>query len=197
MGDHELLMRFLEPIEESYRLRTKRSAELHARAREFLPGGNSRSTTYFSPHPLYIERAEGCRLHDVDGNVLVDFLGNFTSMILGHSHPKVREAVECQLREAVSPGACTENIIELASMIRERYPSMERLRFCNSGTEANLYALKAARAFTGREKLIVMEGAYHGGYDWFNIGFNLDPETLSPLPDPSIPRSVSNDVLLV
>ncbi len=197
MNDNELLMRFLEPIEEAYRRRTKRSAELHARAREFLPGGNTRSTTYFSPHPLYIERADGCRLHDVDGNVLVDFLGNYTSMILGHNHPKVNEAVERQLKAVVSPGACTENVIELAGMICKRYPSLEKLRFCNSGTEANLYAIKAARAFTGREKVVVVEGAYHGGYDWFNLGFNLDPKTFIRLPDPSIPQSVSKDVLLV
>ncbi|HEY0443791.1 MAG TPA: aspartate aminotransferase family protein [Candidatus Limnocylindrales bacterium] len=150
---------------DDYLARTPRSRDLFDRATASLPGGSTRTTVYTAPYPPYVERGEGIRIHDIDGNVYRDFLGNYTALILGHAHPAVVAAVEAQVRRGSAFAAPTETEIELAEEIRSRLPSVERLRFTNSGTEATMFAIRAARAFTGRTLIATFERAYHGTHD--------------------------------
>jgi glutamate-1-semialdehyde 2,1-aminomutase len=164
-----------------------RSRDLHARAQGALPGGDTRTVTFFGPFPVYIERGEGCRLHDVDGHALLDLLGNYTSMIWGHGHPVIVNAIRSQVARGSGYGAPTELQITLAEMLRERLPSMERIRFVNSGTEADMHAVRAARAYTGRDKIVKMEGGYHGSSDGMEVSVHPDPLQAGP---PASPRSM-------
>ena len=135
---------------DDYLARTPRSRELFERATGSLPGGSTRTTVYRAPYPPYVDHGAGLAITDVDGNVYRDFLGNYTSLILGHAHPAVVAAVEAQVRRGSAFAAPTETEVELAEEIRRRVPSIERLRFTSSGTEATMFAIRAARAFTGR-----------------------------------------------
>ena len=134
-------------------------------------------------------RGEGLRTWDVDGNEYRDFLGNYTSLILGHAHPAVVEAVTAQVRRGSAFAAPTEVEIELAEEIRRRLPSVERLRFTNSGTEATMFAIRAARAFTGRTLVARFDGAYHGTHDTVLPGTPGVPDAVSGLVDrPAVGR---------
>ena len=136
---------------EDYLARTPRSRELFERATASLPGGSTRTTVYTAPYPPYIESGAGLQVRDVDGNVYRDFLGNYTSLILGHAHPAVVAAVEAQVRRGSAFAAPTETEVELAEEIRRRVPSVERLRFTSSGTEATMFAMRRrARSPAGR-----------------------------------------------
>src|SRR5450631_125867 len=145
-----------------YRRTTPGSRALHGQAVKFMPGGTTRTATYFDPYPLYIDRGEGCRIWDADGTERIDMLGNYTAMILGHAHPKVVEAISKQAARGTAFAAANRIEIELASLLCERVPSLELVRFCNSGTEATMFAMRLARAFTGRTKIARIEGGYHG-----------------------------------
>jgi glutamate-1-semialdehyde 2,1-aminomutase len=138
------------------------SKQLFQRAQESLPGGNTRTGTFFPPFPIYIDRGEGPYLVDVDGHELIDFVNNQTALILGHAHPEVVRALQEQTAKGTAFSRPTLLEIEMAELLRERVPSMERVRLCSSGTEAVLNAFRAARAFTGRSKIAKFEGAYHG-----------------------------------
>jgi len=155
---------------------TSRSQELYDRALSSLPGGNTRTTVYMKPYPIYAARGEGCRVWDVDGNAFIDCINNFTSLIHGHAHPRLIEAATRQLALGSAFGLPTESEIELAELIASRLPSVDQLRFTNSGTEAVMMALKAARAFTGRPKIAKCEGAYHGSYDYAEVSLDPTPE---------------------
>jgi glutamate-1-semialdehyde 2,1-aminomutase len=144
----------------------RRSAELYERALGSLPGGNTRTTIFNDSYPVYVVRGEGCRVWDADGVERIDFISNYTSLILGHCHPRVVKAVQRQAAELMSVAAPTELEIELAERIRERLPSVERVRFANSGTEATMLAFRVARAFTGRSRIGVFAGGYHGSHDY-------------------------------
>jgi glutamate-1-semialdehyde 2,1-aminomutase len=155
----------MSPLVAEYLARTPGSAALFERATASLPGGSTRTTTFSAPYPPFLVRGEGIRTWDVDGNAYRDFLGNYTSLILGHAHPAVVAAVEAQVRRGSAFAAPTETEVELAEEIRRRLPSIERLRLTNSGTEATLFAIRAARAFTGRPLVAKFERAYHGTHD--------------------------------
>ena len=163
-------------MRERFRARTSRSAALYARALGSLPGGNTRTSTFFRPHPLFADRAEGCRLHDVDGNVYLDLLNNFTSLIHGHGHPRITAAIAAQAAKGTVYAAPAEVQLSLAEEITRRVPSMQRVRFTTSGTEAVMNALRVARAFTGRSKFLKMEGGYHGSYDPVEISIAPGPD---------------------
>jgi glutamate-1-semialdehyde 2,1-aminomutase len=147
-----------------------RTRVLHDRAREFMPGGNTRSVLYHQPFPLRIERGWDAVLQDVDGHEYVDLLGEYSAGLYGHSHPVVIKAMTDALGEGISRGAHTRYEIDLAEAVCERFASIERVRFTNSGTEANLMALTAARAFTGRDRVLGFRGGYHGGLLTFKGG---------------------------
>jgi glutamate-1-semialdehyde 2,1-aminomutase len=148
---------------ENYRARNPRSAALLAEAEQSLPGGNTRSVLFHGPFPLSMARGEGCRVWDADGHAYIDALGEFTAGLYGHSHPVILAAIQEALAGGINLSSHTAREARLAEEIRRRFPSMELLRFANSGTEANLLALAAAKAHTGRSKVIVFDGAYHGG----------------------------------
>ena len=153
-------------VEEQYQGTTPKSAQLFERAARSLPGGNTRTTIFFDPYPYYFDHGVGCRIYDVDGNERIDFVNNYTSLILGHAHPKVTDAVERQLSRGASAAAPSELEVELAEVIKSRLPSIDLIRFTNSGTEGTMHAIRAARAFTGREKIAKFEGSYHGTHDY-------------------------------
>ena len=166
---------------DDYVARTPRSRELFERATASLPGGSTRTTVYTAPYPPYVESGAGLRIRDVDGNEYRDFLGNYTSLILGHAHPAVVAAVETQVRRGSAFAAPTETEVELAEEIRERVPSIERLRFTSSGTEATMFAIRAARAFTGRPLIARFDHSYHGTHDGVMTGTDGVPEVMSGL----------------
>ncbi len=152
------------------------SQKLYDRALSSLPGGNTRTTVFMKPYPIYAARGEGCRVFDVDGNSYIDCINNFTSLIHGHAHPVLIEAATRQLALGSAFGMPTESEVELAELIAARLPSVEQVRFTNSGTEAVMMALKAARAFTGRPKIAKCEGAYHGSYDYAEVSLDPTPD---------------------
>ncbi|KXF79429.1 glutamate-1-semialdehyde 2,1-aminomutase [Paramesorhizobium deserti] len=149
-----------------------RSARLFSRAQHIFPGGVTRTTVEKDPVPIYVAAGEGCRVVDVDGNRLLDLNNNFTTLIHGHAFAPVAEAVAKALRTGTCFANPTEHEIALAELLIGRIPAMEQVRFVNSGTEAVMFALKAARAFTGRTRIARFEGAYHGAYDWAEAGQN-------------------------
>jgi glutamate-1-semialdehyde 2,1-aminomutase len=152
--------------EDRYRNATPNSRALYERATQSLPGGNTRTTIYHQPYPFYFDHGEGCRIYDVDGNEWIDFINNYTSLILGHAPPNVVAAAQRQVARGLSAAAPSELEIGLAESIKQRLPSVELIRFTNSGTEATMMAIRAARAFTGRTKIAKFEGAYHGTHDY-------------------------------
>jgi glutamate-1-semialdehyde 2,1-aminomutase len=157
----------LAEAEELYRARNPKSLAQHQAACEAMPGGNTRSAIHVDPFPLTMVRGEGARLWDLDGHEYVDFLSEFTAGIFGHSHPSIRRAIEQALDGGLNFGAHNATEARFAAAICARFPSIELVRFTNSGTEANLMAVSAARAITGRPKILVFEGGYHGGVFYF------------------------------
>jgi glutamate-1-semialdehyde 2,1-aminomutase len=141
-----------------------RSAELWERARAVLPGGNTRTTVFTAPHPTYAASASGPTVTDVEGQTRLDFVNNYTSLIHGHAHPRILEAVTQQLPLGTAMSFPTESEIRLAELLVSRVDSIERIRFTNSGTEAVMMAVQAARLFTGRPRIARFEGCYHGAY---------------------------------
>ena len=133
----------------------------------FPPGGNTRTVIHLDPFPLTIVRGEGARITDADGHEYVDFLGEYTAGLHGHSHPVLLEAIRTALADGISFGAPNRYEATLAAAICDRFPSVELVRFCNSGTEANLLAISLARVATGRPAVLVFEGGYHGGVFFF------------------------------
>ncbi|MGH7682923.1 MAG: aminotransferase class III-fold pyridoxal phosphate-dependent enzyme, partial [Vulcanimicrobiaceae bacterium] len=160
-----------------------RSARLLERAKKVLPGGSTRQTVTFDPYPIYAVSGRGCMVTDADGVERIDFINNYSSMIHGHCHPKIVEALQRQTEILIAVGAPTESEITLAELLVARLPYVEQLRFCNSGSEAVMIAIQAARAFTGRPRIAKIEGAYHGGYDAVQVSLKPSPEALGE-PDP-------------
>jgi glutamate-1-semialdehyde 2,1-aminomutase len=153
-----------------------RSQKMYDRALSSLPGGNTRTTVFMKPYPIYAARGEGCRVWDLDGTAFIDCINNFTSLIHGHAHPALIKAASDQLALGSAFGLPTQSEVELAELLASRLPSVDQLRFTNSGTEAVMMALKAARAFTGRPKIAKCEGAYHGSYDYAEVSLDPTPE---------------------
>lgn len=165
----------LTEVKARYRERTKLSKEHFNEAGRFLPSGVTRSVNYYPPYPITATKGKGSLLYDLDNNVYLNFLNNYGSMIHGQSHPAINEQVNSVLNTGSAFGALTSKQTKLAQMICERVPSIEKIRFCNSGTEANMFAIRAARAYTGRNGIIKMEGGYHGLYD--SVEYSTKPET--------------------
>ena len=163
-----------------YLERTPASATLHARARAVMPGGDTRTGTFHAPYPLFIAEGHGCTLVDADGHEYVDTLYNFTSLLHGHAFAPVLAAIQRQATRGTVHGTANARQVELAETLAARVPSVERLRFCNSGTEATLGAIRAARAFTGRPAILKMAGGYHGSHDPVAIAMS-SRETTPPV----------------
>jgi len=155
---------------ERFRAANPKSLAQYSAATAVMPGGNTRTVLYNDPFPLAIARGDGCRLWDLDGHEYVDMLGEFTAGIFGHTNEVIRSAVIAALDQGIDLSGHTVAEAELARAICDRFPSIALVRFTNSGTEANLMALAAATAFTGRRRILVFQGGYHGGVLGFARG---------------------------
>ena len=162
----------LADAEARYTAANPESLLLHEQRARVMPGGNTRTTIHQPPFPLTIVHGEGARVTDADGHEYVDFLGEYTAGIYGHSHPVILEAIRDALADGIVLGAPNRYETALAEAVCARFPAIDLVRFCNSGTEANLLALSLARAVTGRSGVLVFAGAYHGGILLFAHGIS-------------------------
>jgi len=147
----------------------------HLEAVGLMPGGNTRTVLHVDPFPLYFSQAEGSTLTDLDGHAYDDFLCEYTTGIYGHSHPLILSALQDATRAGMNFGGHNRHEAKLAALLTERFPALEMVRFTNSGTEANLLALGAARIFTGRDEIMVFAGAYHGSLLSFGRATSVNP----------------------
>jgi glutamate-1-semialdehyde 2,1-aminomutase len=178
----------------------KRSAEAFAKARQFIPGGVNSPVRAFKSvglTPVFVERGEGSRIYDIDGNSYIDYVLSWGPLIMGHAHPEVVEALKRTAEKGTSFGAPTELETTMAELVTERVPSVEIVRMVNSGTEATMSALRLARGYTGRSKILKFEGSYHGHADSLLIKAGSGVATLG-LPDsPGVPESVAANTITV
>ncbi len=177
---------------------TTKSTKLFREAQQHMPGGVNSPVRAFKSvgrDPLYISRAKGSKIYDVDGNEFIDYVGSWGPMILGHAHERVIEAIKRTAEDGTSFGASSEKEIELTKLVKKFVPSIELVRMVNSGTEATMSAMRLARGFTEREKIIKFEGCYHGHGDSFLSKAGSGVATLG-LPDsPGVTRSTAKDTL--
>ncbi len=181
-----------------------RAQRLYERALRVLPGGVSRNAVLRKPCPAYAQRGEGCSVIDIDGVRRLDFANNMGSLIHGHAHPAIVQAVSTQVALGTAFTMATEVEVDLAEHMISRSPSFQKIRFVNSGTEAVLCAIKAARAFTGRPKIAKVEGAYHGVYDYAEVSQTASPANWGPRERPisvpvchGTPEGVLRDVIVL
>ncbi|MEX2582637.1 MAG: glutamate-1-semialdehyde 2,1-aminomutase [Gemmatimonadota bacterium] len=170
------------------------SSTWFARASDVIPGGVNSPVRAFRAvggEPFFVERGAGCRLFDVDGNEYIDYVLSWGPLILGHAHPEVVQAVKDAAELGTSYGAPTPPEVELAEAVRDFFPSMQMLRFVNSGTEATLTAVRIARGFTGRDMLLKFEGCYHGHGDSFLVKAGSGVATLGLPNSPGVPEELS------
>ncbi len=181
-----------------------KSADLYEKALSLMPGGCSRNTILRKPHPLYVDHAQGCYVTDIDGVRRIDFANNVASLIHGHAHPAITEAVTAQLSKGTAFTLGTEVEVNYAQYLCDRNVGFEKIRFVNSGTEAVMSCLKAARAYTGKPKVAKVEGAYHGIYDYAEVSQTAKPDNWGDIDQPSsvpvshgTPASALNDVVVI
>jgi glutamate-1-semialdehyde 2,1-aminomutase len=189
-------------VMDRYRERTRQSMEYDAQAKKHLPGGDTRAVTYYMPYPAYMVTGKGCRLYDCDGNEYIDFINNFTSLIHGHAHPDIVAAASEQLSKGTVLGSPAVVQSEHARLLCERIPGMDQVRYCNSGTEATLHVIRAARAFAGKDVIVKMDGGYHGSHDAAEVNITPDLWSSTGLPTThldaqGVPASVLGDIMVV
>ncbi len=182
---------------------TPKSKKLQAEAAEYLPGGSSRGTAYYDPYPTFVDHGEGHYVYDVDGNRYMDFMINATSLVMGHAHPEIVRVLQEQAAKGTAFSGPTEAQIRLSKILCDRVPSLDTIRFTNSGTEGTLMAIRTARAFTGKYKIAKFEGGYHGTHEYAAVSVRppadkLDPNGPTAIPEhPGQPPSVSEDVIVL
>ncbi|MEW6599522.1 MAG: glutamate-1-semialdehyde 2,1-aminomutase [Nitrospirota bacterium] len=179
-------------------LNQKKSNELFKKAKRIIPGGVNSPVRAFKAvggNPLFIQSAKGSKIYDVDGNEYIDYVLSWGPMILGHSHPTVVKALQEAAEKGTSFGAPTPLEVELAEMVRKVYPSMEILRMVNSGTEATMSAIRAARGFTGRDKIVKFEGCYHGHADGLLVKAGSGAATFGVPTSPGVPKDYARNTL--
>jgi glutamate-1-semialdehyde 2,1-aminomutase len=180
-------------LTETYRALTPSSAALAAKARTLMPSGLAHDGRHFDPHPLYVQRAMGPVKWDVDNNKYIDYFGGHGALLLGHSHPAVMAAAHAALEKGTHFGACHELEVRWAELITQMVPSAERVRFTSSGTEATLMALRLARAYTGRPKIVRFRGHFHGWQDHMTSGHS---NHFDGTPTSGVLAGVADNVLL-
>ena len=188
---------------DSYQAKTPKSLEMQRKASRYLPGGSSRGTAYFDPYPHFIERGKGSFVYDVDGNEYLDFMINATSLILGHANRHISAVIKDQIDLGAAYSGPTESQINLAEILCTRIPSIDTIRFTNSGTEATMMAIRAARLYTGKEKIVKIEGGYHGSHEYVSVSVytpqdKLNPSGPAPIPEyDGQPKNVAEGVFVV
>ncbi|WP_339863905.1 glutamate-1-semialdehyde 2,1-aminomutase [uncultured Algoriphagus sp.] len=176
-----------------------KSKELFAKAQNFIPGGVNSPVRAFRAvggDPLFIKKADGAYLYDEDGNKFIELINSWGPMLLGHNHPKVKDAVIRAMEDGTSFGAPTAREVEIAELIVSMVPSIEKVRMVNSGTEATMSAIRVARGFTGRDKFIKMEGHYHGHGDSFLIAAGSGAMTMGDPDSPGVTKGTAKDTLI-
>lgn len=180
----------------TYGSKTKQSYEEMKKASEYLPGGVTANIKHFAPYPIVMKKGNGAWLEDVDGNQYIDYLMGYGSLTLGHGHDDIKDAIVNQITNDGTVLFGTPHPLEtkFAQKIREHYPSMERMRYTNSGTEATLLAIRLACAFTGKKKIAKFEGHYHGGYNELLYSINPSMAEAGEEEEPnSVPESLGLD----
>ncbi|MFN3739892.1 MAG: glutamate-1-semialdehyde 2,1-aminomutase [Thermodesulfovibrionales bacterium] len=181
-------------------MKIRRSISLYRKALELMPGGVNSPVRAFRAvggNPLFIARARGSKIYDVDGNEYIDYVLSWGPMILGHSHPEVVKALKKAIERGTSYGAPTQLEIELAQLIKKAYPSIEKVRMVNSGTEATMSAIRVARAFTNRNKVIKFEGCYHGHADGLLVKAGSGATTFGIPDSPGVPEDYAKNTITI
>ena len=179
-------------------MKTSRSVQLFKDAQQFIPGGVNSPVRAFKSvgaDPLFIQRAAGARIYDMDGNEFIDFVGSWGPMILGHCHPAVVAAVKSAVDNGASFGAPTELEITLAEMVVKAVPSIEMVRMVSSGTEATMSAIRLARGYTGRDKILKFSGCYHGHADSLLVKAGSGAATFGVPDSPGVPKDFAKHTL--
>ncbi|MFM8570781.1 MAG: glutamate-1-semialdehyde 2,1-aminomutase [Pirellula sp.] len=182
------------------RIDLSKSQAAFERAKRLIPGGVNSPARAFGAvggHPLFIERAQGAYLYDLDGNRLIDYIGSWGPMILGHAHPEVIEAIVQAAQRGTSYGAPTENESRIAELILGAFPSMQRVRLVSSGTEATMSAIRVARGYTGRNRIIKFSGCYHGHVDSLLVAAGSAAATLGVPDSPGVTPGTSQDTIVL
>ena len=196
----EKIMTVEDEILARYRESTPGSLMRHEKAQRYLPAGDTRSATWFSPYPTYMVAGEGAWLTDCDGNRYLDLLNNFTSLVHGHAQPQIVEYAADQLTRGTVFGTAAEPQVALAKLLIERIPSFEKVRFTNSGTEATMMMMRAARAYTGRDIIVKMDGGYHGSHDFVEVSISADLDSsrspMARVEGRGVPNAVLNAVMV-
>lgn len=197
------LARVAEEIQQQYLQRTPASASAHERAKRSMPGGDTRTVAFHPPYPLTVVKGEGYELTDLDGNTYIDVLNNYTSLIHGHAFAPIASAVAAQLQLGTNYAAALQAQTELAERLTGRVKSVDKVRFTNSGTEATMMAIRGARAFTGRELVVKMEGGYHGTFDDFEVSVHPPVDSgpdgfpVATVDTPGVPRNRLETVAVI
>jgi len=181
-------------------VRNEKSRALFERAQSLMPGGVNSPVRAFKAvggTPFFVARGEGCYLWDVDGNRFIDFVCSWGPLILGHAHPEVVAAVKEAVERGTTYGAPTELEVALAEKIQQAFPSMEMLRLVNSGTEATMSAIRAARGYTGRKKIVKFEGCYHGHADYLLVKAGSGAATFSIPDSAGVPEGTAQDTIVL
>lgn len=193
----------LDQQNKTYLQNTKKSLLKHKSAAKVMPGGNTRTTQWMDPYPFFVDKAKGMYIYDIDGNNYLDFMLNATTLILGHANPEIVKALSDQIEEGTVYSVPTDGQTKLADILVDRIPSMDKVRFTNSGTEATMMAIMASRSFTKKTKIAKFEGGYHGTHDHVSVSVypkknELNPETHPGIPEYSFqPPSILNDVIVL
>ena len=180
-------------------LNTRKSTKLFSEAKKYLPGGVNSPVRAFKSvgrGPLFISKAKGQCIYDVDGNKFIDYVGSWGPMILGHAHPQVIAAIRKGAANGTSFGAPTQYEVEMAKLVCKMVPSVEVVRMVNSGTEATMSAVRVARAFTKREKIVKFAGCYHGHFDSFLIKAGSGATTFGMPDSPGVPKELAAKTLV-
>lgn len=189
MIDRDRIARLKEQMLASLAAKTPASRAMLDEAKQVLPAGVPSSFQDQPPHPIYLTHGEGSQVWDVDGNQYTDFHNGFGVMVTGHAHPVIAEAIGAAARRGTHFAAPGETAIRVARELSRRF-GLPKVRFCNSGTEATLDAVRLGRAFTGREGLVKIEGTYHGHHDSVMVSVHPDPEKIGPADRPNrVPQS--------
>jgi glutamate-1-semialdehyde 2,1-aminomutase len=179
-------------------MKWSKSHKLFKKACELIPGGVNSPVRAFRAvggSPIFIDRAKGSKIYDVDGNAYIDYVLSWGPLILGHAHPKVISALKKAIDKGTSYGAPTSLEVELAELVLKIYPSMDKIRMVNSGTEATMSAIRAARGFTGRDKVIKFEGCYHGHADGLLVKAGSGATTFGVPDSPGVPKSYARNTI--
>lgn len=199
----ENLQNLLNQKIEEYKSKTQTSQNLQSDAKKYMPGGSTRTTQWMDPYPFYAKNAKGQIMNDVDDNSYLDFMINATSLIHGHASPNVINAIKSQTDIGTAYSAPTDGQTKLSKLITDRTPSMDTLRFTNSGTEATMMSIMAARAYTKKQKIAKFEGGYHGTHDHVSISVGPKESDLNETTNPGVlqypgqPESLLDDVIVL